>query len=143
MKKYLWFNFWFFMAILIALCFTGLIFMAMKQAQARNTEIKNIRGASEIAVRSYFNSPIAAPVDFPTTPICYSENKWIDECYVDITDDNGVNHRTGFDVAIWKENQLWKASIIKIYNHQPIPEEIKKLLPWEFLFKPRNKGAVK
>ena len=136
MKKYAWF----FLAILVALCFTGMFFMGMKQAKARNMELKNIRGASEIAVINYFNNSITAPVNFPDIPICYSENKWIDECYIDLTDDNGVKHRTGFDVAIWRENQLWKASIIKVYNNQPVPKEIKKIAPWDFLFKSAKKG---
>ena len=136
MKKYAWF----FLAVLIALCFTGLIFMGMRQAKARNIEIKKIRGASEIAVKNYFNNSITAPVSFPDTPICYSENKWIDECYVDLIDGVGVKHRTGFDVAIWRENQLWNALIVKAYNNQPIPKEIKKGAPWDFLLKSAKKG---
>lgn len=128
-----------FMGLFIAGCFLLVFSFALGVIRKTDQEIEKIHTSSEAVIGKYFNPGTTPAVTFPSNPLFFDNNECIVLCYVVQADDPKAKQRIEFDIFLERNNQVWRANIIKVKRRPYIPPET-KLAPWDYFWKstPRN-----
>jgi hypothetical protein len=129
----------FFGALLIACCFFTVLYFAFDVTRKTDREVQKIQASSEEAIGKYLKRSAIPTVTYPSHPLFYDKNECILACFV-VTELARVKYRTQFNILLSRENQIWKASIVKVKRERYIPIGNLKPAPWDILFKSAKKG---